>query len=480
MTVNYFIKCPTCNTITRMRTPAGYIYKTPVRIHCGKCNTLLTGEFVSDNEKEKAYYTPNNCEEVKPQAFDYFGEASGEMICNKIEPIHAEGDDIFLPPMDKVSPIFDFMQSTTDVDRTRFINYACYLQKLSTTWDKERIKYDLYLSEKNDLLLSKYSEAAKNIDCEMGTDLDAYQYVYRSLFYDLGGVFQKNKLLKLFREVNHHMSHMNLHALYDYLSELNRTDSLKKIETKLFSIAYDFHSVSNYLIPAIGLLYYNADTIDKTIFGISTCSFDDLKEFYQNTYERLLDCCEIIVGLDNIENRGDYCTFTSKLTMHNFRTQRKGNRINYLHSSEFFVKAFDLPINSGSLRNAIGHSDYKYDGIKQIISYPQKDGSDIMLNSYLVDVALECSKMLRSTLLLIFVTYELIRYNHRTDNSTMPMHSIIYKNVRSQSLCPCGSRRKYIHCCKSIIHVDKKSNTNFDYPMEADFCMSDNFKRMKP
>lgn len=113
-------------------------------------------------------------------------------------------------------------------------------------------------------------------------------------------------------------------------------------------------------------------------------------------------------------------------------------------------------------------------------SYPQKDGSDIMLNSYLIDVALECSKMLRSTLLLIFVTYELIRYNHRSDNSTMPMHSIIYKNVRSQSLCPCGSRRKYIHCCKSIIHVDKKSNTNFDYPMEADFCMSDNFKRMKP
>lgn len=194
----------------------------------------------------------------------------------------------------------------------------------------------------------------------------------------------------------------------------------------------------------------------------------------------MLDCCEIIVGLDNIENRGDYSTFTSKLTMHNFRTQRKGNRINYLHSSEFFVKAFDLPINSGSLRNAIGHSDYKYDGIKQIISYPQKDGSDIMLNSYLIDVALECSKMLRSTLLLIFVTYELIRYNHRSDNSTMPMHSIIYKNVRSQSLCPCGSRRKYIHCCKSIIHVDKKSNTNFDYPMEADFCMSDNFKRMKP
>lgn len=29
MTVNYFIKCPTCNTITRMRTPAGYIFTFP-------------------------------------------------------------------------------------------------------------------------------------------------------------------------------------------------------------------------------------------------------------------------------------------------------------------------------------------------------------------------------------------------------------------------------------------------------------------
>ena len=70
MTVNYFIKCPVCETVTRMRTPAGYIYNTPVRIHCGNCNTLLTGEFISDNEDRRAYYVPGNCKEVLPQNYE--------------------------------------------------------------------------------------------------------------------------------------------------------------------------------------------------------------------------------------------------------------------------------------------------------------------------------------------------------------------------------------------------------------------------
>lgn len=82
MTVNYYIKCPTCNTITHMRTPAGYIYKTPVRIHCGKCNTLLTGEFVSDNEKEKAYYNMNPGWDTE-DAIEHAGNAEwGYSCCN--------------------------------------------------------------------------------------------------------------------------------------------------------------------------------------------------------------------------------------------------------------------------------------------------------------------------------------------------------------------------------------------------------------
>ena len=66
MTVNYFIKCPTCNTITRMRTPAGYIYKTPVRIHCGKYDTILNHTDLYEYKHGKILMHLNFCFEGFP------------------------------------------------------------------------------------------------------------------------------------------------------------------------------------------------------------------------------------------------------------------------------------------------------------------------------------------------------------------------------------------------------------------------------
>ena len=104
MTHNVFVKCPICNKVTRIRMPVGYIYRTPVRFHCGECDSLLTGEFIVDNEKGAYKYVPKNCEEVALQDCDYFGEFSGEMLCNKVEPFHATGPDSMLPPWDALLP----------------------------------------------------------------------------------------------------------------------------------------------------------------------------------------------------------------------------------------------------------------------------------------------------------------------------------------------------------------------------------------
>ena len=43
--------------------------------------------------------------------FDYYGEASGEMLCNKITDISGTIESNILP---QISPVFPFMQSTTD------------------------------------------------------------------------------------------------------------------------------------------------------------------------------------------------------------------------------------------------------------------------------------------------------------------------------------------------------------------------------
>ena len=470
MTVNYFLKCPVCGTITRMRTPAGYIYKTPVRVHCGECNTLLSGEFISDNDKSKAYYVPNNCESVEAQAFDYFGEASGDLLSHKLIKLHVEGDDIFLPPLDKFSPVFGFMTSVDEEDGTRFLDFACHISSLTESWDDHRIKYDLYLSERHQLLAKKYSDDAARYGCDLSSDADVLEYVYRSLFYDVGGIFKKKELVQLFRTINHHMSHIVPSLLRQFISELQENNRLKLVQEKMFGLLDDYQRIAKFLHPALSAMYYrDAAEIDKSMLGISTCSFEDIKHFYQNTFEVLVEYSDIIIGLDNIENRGNFNTFDDTWNMKVYREQKKGNRINKLHSSEFFVRTFALPTTSSSLRNAIGHSDYKYTGAEQEISYPEKTGSAVILTSHLLDVAMECCSMMRSMYVLSFIVYEILRCNLRAADKPMPMHPLIYKGAKTQSRCPCGSNKKYKNCCLPIVNNLVGSAADLDYPQKSDF-----------
>lgn len=452
-----------------MRTPVGYVSKTPVRIHCGKCDTLLTGEFLIDNTKLRIQYVPLNCEEVSPQEFDYFGEASGELLCNKVMELHAEKNEIFNLPLGKASPVFDFMSSTPEPDRIRFINYVCYSSALTEQWDTQRIKYDLYLKGKKELLIEKYREEAKQFWCQPDSDIGILQFTFRSLFYDLGGLFKRNELEELLRKINYHFCHLNQVKLAEYIAEIKQSNRLHIVQEKIFKIVNDYIGVAPYLIPAIGVLYYtNAEIVDKNEMGMSTCSFEDIKKFYQDTYESLVDCCDVVVGLDNIENRGDCNTFTNRLNLDKFRKQSKGNRITFLNDSEYFVGVFNLPISSNSLRNAIGHSDYEYDGTKQEISYREKNGSDVILTASLLDVALECCKMMRSVCILSFMVYELYRYDMHDSNSSLLMHPMMYKWVKSQSRCPCGSGKKYKQCCKPMIDFLDETVLDMDYPMRAE------------
>lgn len=341
---------------------------------------------------------------------------------------------------------------------------------LADNWDKNQIKYDLFLKGKQSLLEKNFAEDISLFQCQTGTDLGLLQFGYRSLLYDLGGLFKRSDLVTLVTSVNHRFSHMNTVALNDYLSVLKSTNRLNIVRDKLFQIVYDFWGVVCYLMPAIGLLYYkNLDHIDWATRGLSTCSFEDIKSFYQNTYERLLDCCDVIVGLDNLENRGDCNTFKNNLNLDKFRNQRNGNKVQFLDSSEYFTGMFNLPVSSSSLRNAIGHSDYEYNGTKQELRYEEKSGNGVFLTSYLADIALECCRMMRSTYVLAFVIYELSRYALRKSDEPMPMYHTMYDGVKSQSRCPCGSWKKFKQCCRPLIDPNHLEKNEMDYPMKAEF-----------
>ena len=464
MTVNYFIKCPVCGTITRMRTPAGYIYSTPVHIHCGNCNTLLTGDFVSDNDKRKAYYISGNCKEVLPQNYDYYGEASGEILCRKVEFLPGKKEDLYNPP--SLSPVFGFFESMDQDDKNNFINYACFAHDLAKRWDSIQIKYNLFLNGKTELIKEKYGPEAKALGYDLSSDFEVMRYIYYSFFFDCGGIFKKKTIKKTLIDVNAHFRHLNTQALKEYIDFLDTNNRIMTVQVKLFEIMFSYIKIVKNLIPAVcANLYDDPTTIDKETLGLTTCSFEDIKTFYQESYENLAECCDLVIGLDNIENRGCFNLFTNNLDMDKFMGQSKGNRIKHLGHSEFFAKIFNVSSNSNELRNAIGHNDFKYNGIQQIIEYVVKNSGEHK-TSYLLDVAVESIKLMQSTYRLMFFLYEIQRYKQRESQESIVMYSVLYAKAKNQDHCPCGSGRKYKECCKSKIPEKIKP---LDYPNKS--CM---------
>lgn len=110
------------------------------------------------------------------------------------------------------------------------------------------------------------------------------------------------------------------------------------------------------LIPAISAMQYKSINYEEQ--GISTCSFEDIKIFYIDAYEKILSFIHIPICLDNIKYRGKYDTFNFSKHFDDFMKKKKGNKLKEISKGEFFSSMINFPIDN-KLRNAIGHKDYE-------------------------------------------------------------------------------------------------------------------------
>lgn len=470
MTANYFLKCPICNAITHMRSPAGYIARTPVRIHCGNCTTLMTGEFVSDERSGTCSFVPKNCEQVPRTQSDFYSEASGEVPVHKTCP---QEEDLFgLPPF--LSPALLCMDMVETEVLEDYIDYACHISELAVNWDSRMILYNLLLMQKCDLIRSKYADCAKKWMCDLTEEYGIQKFVHLEYLYDFGYIFGKTTMKNLLTEINYEIIHFDKSKLKEMTDDIFTTDRVHDIQSKMFKIMEGYMSIALYVMPALSTFFLkDGKTIDKEDYGISTCSFSDIKNFYLDAFESLASCCDIIKCLDNIKHRDRYNNFGTKMTVDNFRFHTKnGNKVKELVSTEFFSSAFALSNDAYELRNAIGHNEYEYDGFRQKIHYrSNKQEAENKRCAYLIDIARECISLMRSSIVLEFIVFELIRERYRTFDTALCFHPIFYSKTKSQSRCPCGSGKKYGKCCKSMI-ANMQHIQSFELPHRANMRMS--------
>ena len=222
-----------------------------------------------------------------------------------------------------------------------------------------------------------------------------------------------------------------------------------------------FMSVYSNLLPAETLMQYK-DT-DEDDLGIATCSFVDIKTFYQDAYEALLPLIYIPICLDNIIERSDYRSFNSRVFE---RLQKRGgpytddfewflsldNGMKLLRSqtNEFLQSAVALP-GDRNLRNGIGHNNIKYDGLTQTITaYELKPPYKEHIFS-LSEIAIDCLKIAKSTVVLSEIILFLLRYEYGKDGISTLLPIEFYDGVNLYDICPCGSSQKYKWCCKQSV-----------------------------
>lgn len=470
MTVNYYLKCPVCGSVTRMRSPAGYVEKTPVRVHCGDCETLMTGEFIANSKTLSCHFEPINCP-LSTTNFDisYYGEASGEMLVHKICAL--DTDVSFILPTPAIINMFDIEIE----DRENYVDYVCYISDLSSNWDKHSILYQLFQNEKYDLIKSKYLDAAQEWKCDLSSDYEIQRFIHLEYLYDFNYLFGEKKFKSILSQINYEITHLDKRALNTFILDVLSNEKIKFVQQKMFKIMNSYISIALNLMPALSVNFYKKERQPNLEqYGMSTCSFYDIKNFYLDSFESLATCCDIIKCLDNIKYRGGYDEFGTKMNLDKFNNNTKnGNRVKELKEKEFFSEIFGVTDKSYELRNAIGHGDFDYNGLSQKISYKsnnQQQENDCC--KYLVDVAIECIEQMKSSIVLELIMFELIREKCRTANEVFRIHPVFYKKVQGKNHCPCGSGKKYSKCCRMWNENNAKSIKNFKLPSKSNMRFS--------
>ena len=461
MTVNYYIKCPICGTVTRMRTPAGYIYKQPVHIHCGNCNTLLTGEFICDNERVRACFMPINCEAVARTAeYEYDGQTSGELLSHKIAYVP---EDMRNGMPLTFSPAMEVAFQLGQENMRKYIGYATKLEKVQANWAKERILFDLFFDAKFDLIIKNYATEAEKTGYTLHSEYDILRYVHYRWFNLVSGIFKPSTLNDRLRTINSEFYHLDKNAVKKFCHDYCQSNNLLSIQKRLFKIFDDFLNICLYIMPAISTRYYLQDYSEDEHKGLSTCTFDDIKNFYLNSFETLADLSVIVKALDNIKYRGDYDNFSEDLNFNSLLRLTNGKKIKTLNKEEFFSQNFNLADSSNRLRNAIGHNDYDYNGFTQTIKYhSDKAHPEREETASLLSVAINCIEQMESAMILSFLLFELIRIERYEDLETKPLHPMFYFRIHGDNHCPCGSGKKYKKCCREYIQNNAKAFKNLD------------------
>jgi hypothetical protein len=213
------------------------------------------------------------------------------------------------------------------------------------------------------------------------------------------------------------MLKMDRKKVYSLIQALGGKAYFQSILKRLVKIYSRWIASFEKHIPMIMVSLGNAkESFDFETHGIATTSFEDMKSFYSDSYELLLEMIDVAVGLNNITARGDFDNFHPDAQVKSFigyREKIKSQRLNALIADEPFSKVISL---NRHVRNAIAHYDYEFEPSSQRITFNDKHkNEENTVEMYLADLSLLCYENITILIYLCELMYALQKLDYTKD-----------------------------------------------------------------
>lgn len=465
MIVPRVIICPICGKKTYIRIEdGGYLDEYPVRVHCMNCKTLIKGKYVMDPKSNQrglnlinADYEDCDVVSNRIKNADYVIDISGELPCKKVKKF--DGNIIHSSPFLEMADIAD--DPLNRIERLKYFkaNMQDWKKQKSTAFqllEDGSIDY-IAIALHNKIGDYHYdcNHYLKSLHCLQSVVLDEVKY----LFYP-------EDLDELIIEQLSKLGGLDKSKIECLINELGGVNTLLQDYRKAMEIISSFMVIYPNILPAETYIRFKRKNLNV---GIATCSFTDIKTFYQDSYESLMSLFYIPVTLDNIMTNGDFDEF-DEVFIKNFNNPKQkwrfngldtnlkkykvldnGYKLNNINTTKYFQRLVNIPANK-DLRNAIGHNNYSYDGITQKITcYDLKNHDNITLEYSLIDMAVDCIGLVKSTVIISEMILYLLRNTFSKENVSSIIHPRFYNKIERNDKCPCGSGKKYKKCCQNDI-----------------------------
>lgn len=370
------LKCHVCGSLTMIRTQIGYLERVPLRVYCGNCGILMSGTLLTNPYEYAWDFVFNNATRIPSKLFkekiDYYIEASAEFVTKKLIKYDSETFNESL-----ISPFIRGVKNMGFENYEKFNNRLLNFSNLiKHEWPKVRRINELWVNGNYDYIEKELKEVLHEKDFPCKNELDSLVGVHKLNLMFFGNVINEDKFIYVTNKIEKTIQEIisrNKQGISKLTNYFGERRLLRLYEQKIFLQLNQFVSKFEYFIPVFGLQFYKQ--VSNDIFreyGITTASFEDIKDLYIDTYEIALEIYYLVIAFNNLNHRNDFkkmkCGRKDIEKLSDFENVSKGARLSYLTGDEEFDMLL-YPHLDNKIRNAIGHNSYKYDGVSQLISY---------------------------------------------------------------------------------------------------------------